>query len=76
VLEYEIIKDAGPLGIGLFAGYLFLKEIIKAVRKKNGNGVGLTNQLLNQDIYKTVVDLKSEAEKQTRLLEKIADKLT
>lgn len=73
--EFEIVKTAGPVGLGIFAVYLIIKEIFGYVktRNENRNGNGLKGSITAK-MFETLIELKTESVKQTGLLEKLVKK--
>jgi hypothetical protein len=69
----DLILAAGPAGMGIFAGYLFVKEIFGFVKSRNGNGVA--NTIATQEMFKAIIELKSQSKIQTGLLKEISQKL-
>ena len=69
--DLSFLRDIGPAGLGIFGGYLMLKEVFNFVKiRKNGNSI--TNTLLNQKIYETMIEMRAEMKTQTGLLKKMA----
>jgi hypothetical protein len=78
-LELEILKTVGPAGMGVFAGYLIVKEVANLIRQRrngngNGNGTALTNSLLTQKVYEILIELRSESKRHTELLKELVRK--
>ena len=71
--ELSVLKDLGPMGVGLLGIYLISKEIVVGIKNKvNGNGI--SNQLLNHKILDILIELKTQSEKQTGILKQLRDK--
>ena len=73
--EYELLKTAGPAGMGLFAAYLLGEKIVGTIRSKM-NGNGLSHTLLTQKLFETMIEVKTEMKTQTELLKRLVDRLS
>lgn len=72
--EFEILKTAGPAGMGIFAIYLFGEKIVNAVRSKMNSNGNISHNLLTQELFKTMVEMNAEMKAQTKLLQELVDK--
>lgn len=72
--DFSLLKDFGPLGLAVFGLYLMGKELIQVVKSKTNGGMGISNQLLNHKLLDILIDLKTETELQTQLLQRLVDK--
>ena len=74
MLGYEsifgLVKDLGPAGIGIFAGYLITEKAYALFKNRRNGGSSLRDGII-LNMYETLIEMKTEMETQTGILKKL-----